>query len=342
MSGAVRSLLLISLVAACGRDAEPKPAVATAAPAPAPTAVVTVDAGIAVAPGTWNEHLARGRVHAKAKRWPQAIAELEAALAAKPDSVAVAAELGWALFQSQAYERAAAVMAPFEAAASSPQHAALYYNVGRVAEARGDLEAAKQAYRRSLNQRENPSVRARLRALELPRSAGAAAGPFASIEAFCAGRDCAPDPGLTGSTLTAATAPWRAGRIVVAGADCHLAMSTGRGWFVFDTEIQCNGGGRVDELVAREIAASAAGAELLLRLRVDSYTNVTFGAEDELGAHETCTGYVVACGVGPSGVPSCTPAIEEGSAWNAQCGEGAQRWDEAHPVDVAALRLAFP
>ncbi len=75
-------------------------------------------------------------------------------------------ELGWALFHVGELEQAEALSIEAMAhAGTKAKLAAILYNLGRIHEARGDLEGAAAHYQKSLELRPNATVQARLEAL---------------------------------------------------------------------------------------------------------------------------------------------------------------------------------
>jgi tetratricopeptide (TPR) repeat protein len=197
---AKRSTLLASVMialSACGEPkpepaaapAPPQPAVATDAAAKAPARPITApppppqaakdkalarfDAAAAKAQATqFRDHLAAGRKAVKAKKFPEGIKALEAALTIDPNHASALAELGWALYLSGELAKAErATRQAITAATQDRTRGAALYNLGRIHEDRGEKDEAALAYQRSLTLRPNDTVSARLTALE---SAGAA------------------------------------------------------------------------------------------------------------------------------------------------------------------------
>lgn len=136
--------------------------------------------------------LRKGRAHAKAKRWGEAVSEFEAALAAVPMDERALSELGWAAFQAGDHEKAEKANADSVRVSSRPElKAASLYNLGRVAEARGDADRAAALYADSLVLRPNKTVVKRLVALgkPAPKSDPAAQGGEVPCTAPVAGPD---------------------------------------------------------------------------------------------------------------------------------------------------------
>lgn len=200
------SLLSFALAsAACSRSEPAAPADAappslhdagtTTADATAPDAGTKAHARVdAGAPSSASRaamlrDLAAGRKLAKAKDWTGASKALERALTVAPDDVHVLADLGWVAFQMNDLARAEAVNKRALANAKDPKmRAPILYNVGRVAEAKGDKEAAKRAYAESLTLRDNAEVKKRLASVgggDEPVATLPCAQPFADVAALC-------------------------------------------------------------------------------------------------------------------------------------------------------------
>ncbi len=168
-------------VAGCGGKKQPPSKERPAEPAPTPVAM-PADAGTTArlhsprpsyTPEQLREYkkkLQAGRKLARAKKWGEAVAAFEAALAAVPMDSRALSELGWAAFQAGDFDRARQANADAVRAATDPAvEAASRYNLGRVAEATGDADGAAREYRASLELRPNDTVAARLDGLGKPR-----------------------------------------------------------------------------------------------------------------------------------------------------------------------------
>jgi tetratricopeptide (TPR) repeat protein len=170
-----RACLALLLCLGCGKSASPPPASPDAA-ALAPRA----DAAVAVAEALGREklnipketrleyrkRLKAGRKAGEKRQWSDAVAELEAALAAVPGDPRALSELTWALFQSGDHARARQVgLDAVRLAPDANLRAAGLYNLGRVAEAAGDKDAAVRHYKESLGLRRNDAVEKRLAGL---------------------------------------------------------------------------------------------------------------------------------------------------------------------------------
>jgi len=286
--------------------------------------------------GSAAELLRRGRALAARGRHADAVAVLDAALRASPDDPLVLNELGVALREVGDLVRAEAVCREAAKAAEPRVRAAALYNLGRVLERRRDTAAAIAAYRDSLQLRHARSARERLIALdptfttEVTRT-HPLQGPLPSIEQWCSqqGELCGPrdaeifvalpDPDPSHEPDPAwrpgQHAPWEELRVMVSQRQettCVVGLRTKRGWFV-DQIPDCAAAhysGRGVRVQLDDAIASAEGHELQLRFRgYDPYR--TWDAASQHSAYATEDhGAVVICGLGPSGIPHCTPSIE--------------------------------
>lgn len=193
----------LGLVVACSRTES------TAGDAAAPSvAVAAVDAGAPAQPKDAGHRgagalpakerakalkdLNEGRRLSRAKDWTAAMKAFESVLAVAPDDVHALSELGWAAFQANELTRAESANRRALASAKTPSvRAPILYNIGRVAEARGNRDAAAKAYAESLALRDNAEVKKRLGALDAgaPSSEGTprlCSQSFADTAAACA------------------------------------------------------------------------------------------------------------------------------------------------------------
>lgn len=110
----------------------------------------------------------QARELAAEKRWTDALASAAKAVAAKPGDPATLAEQGW--LQFQAGDPTAALATSWEAlslASDKALQGAIFYNLGRVYEEKGDKSAARTFYSQSLQSRPgNATVQKRLDALQ--------------------------------------------------------------------------------------------------------------------------------------------------------------------------------
>jgi len=284
--------------------------------------------------------LKRGQSAYSNNDYQAAIAAFNEALAAIPGDARALSELGLAAYRKQDFAAAeASLRRSIAAAGDHDVKGASLYNLGRVLEDRGDKPGAIDAYRQSLGERPNATVRERLAGLD---AAAAAAldplaprvllGPFADLTQFCATArraECRGEPGEGDSEyrcdgkpirkLDAPAAPYRA--VVLFNASCwfdprhdyglrkyHLAIRTKDGWFVARESPATWNNRRCDEaLTVRglELTDAVAGGAPEVVLRVERKGECTGG-----GGSETWTDqYLVVAGVGASGRPSATPPI---------------------------------
>jgi tetratricopeptide (TPR) repeat protein len=206
-------LVIAALAAAsCGRTEAPrpetKPAAQTASPAPhaepAPASKPASAARGAPAPlskekiASYRALLRDGRLKVKAGALEEGIALFEEALALRPGDPRLLVELGWAAFLAGDLQRAEAATAQgLPGARGKPSEGAALYNLGRIAEQRGDKDEAARRYRESLSARPNAAVEKRLSALGLgpaaepagrtdtPAELGPLEGPLQSLDAVC-------------------------------------------------------------------------------------------------------------------------------------------------------------
>ncbi|HEX3478876.1 MAG TPA: tetratricopeptide repeat protein, partial [Kofleriaceae bacterium] len=231
--------------------------------------------------------------------------------------------------------RAEAVCRQAANAAEPRVRAAALYNLGRVLERRRDTAAALAAYRDSLQVRHTRIVRERLIALDPTATSEVTRthplqGPVASLEPWCTqqGERCGPSD----VTIVAALAdpdpsqkpdpawppgqhaPWDELRIFVSQVhetECVVGLRTKRGWFV-DRIPDCAAAhysGHEAEVQLDDAIAGAEGNELQLVLRsFDPYRTWDPASQHSAYATEDHEAVLV-CGLGPSGIPHCTPSI---------------------------------
>lgn len=286
----------------------------------------------------YRDALRRGRAADKRGDHAAAVTAFGQALAAAPADPRADSELGWAAFRAGDLPRALRATQESIAGTTEPAvRAASLYNLGRIFEAQKQPGPAADAYRQSLSLRENPTVRARLVALVPATPAGeplapaALDGPFARLVDWCKasvqGPDepCDPDGGRVFAAETrtlAGSGRWRELRIFRAGYDeaCALAVRTPAGWFATRAIVECREmGGRWDRDVSaedlrfRDLVAGG-DLELTLRFASDMTRNVTdWVAADDVGddfmvLEQTHEVWLVVCGLGRTGAPSCLPA----------------------------------
>lgn len=141
--------------------------------------------------------LADGRKKVRAKEYAAGIALYEKALALRPGDPRLLVELGWAAFLAGDLERAETATRQGLAGTRDAKAAgAALYNLGRVAEQRGDEAEAARVYKESLAVRPNAVVEKRLAALGADAAVaadgagsdselGPLAGPLPSLKATC-------------------------------------------------------------------------------------------------------------------------------------------------------------
>ncbi len=291
--------------------ATPPPApAADAAPAPAkrgPAEPAEPSPDAAKARRAYADALARGRKLVDGKKPAEAATAFREALAARPDDPVALSELSWALFESGDHEGAIkAASSSIERSADAPWlTAASLYNRGRASEASGKRDAAIADYQRSYELRSHPAVRKQLEQLgaRVPESVWKAEpleGPVASVEDFCTKLGY-PDKDdgceiqqeaqpVKGSWVARELALWR----VPWKTDddyptLSAALLTDEGWFVLNE--LCEVGNHMHCEVTK---VAVAGNTMAFFVHTDA------GKWD---THEE--NFVLACGRGKSGTPSC-------------------------------------
>lgn len=353
------SLALLLALAGCPRHddrgaasaavaaAPPVPAPPTASPAPAapakniPRPADTLDRETRA---RYRAALADGRALHRKGDYRAAMAAFERALAIDPDDPRALAELGWAAFFARDLDVAEArTRAALARTVDAGGKGSVLYNLGRIAEERGDSAEAVALYRQSLHERPNDTVRDRLARLDPAAVTVYDAltpiplrGPFSTLEKFCAGHTTLdgesvpcdpaapfPDEVYEGPTaLPAGEGPILAARVLWAAGTTsptlasevlvHLAIRTAQGWFVGPPvgDIYNPGAFGIHasmKATALELEDLVAGGapELAYRFSLDRY-------DSDLGLNEyesTTERALVVCGIGASGAPSCTGAI---------------------------------
>ncbi len=263
--------------------------------------------------------------------WAGAAAAFAQALAAKPNDGVAQSELGWVAFQQKDLDRAEQLIAKAIGALDEPhQLGAAYYNLGRVHEARNNKDAAVSAYKTSLEKRPNHVVRDRLAKLD-PAAAAAADpaatrfldGPFKTQEEACKtlAESGAQETCDSFQTIDKPAAPWKAVKLVKHGEQEELALmvQTAAGWFVSKDLAACSyeqlmQSCRVGAFAVENILA---GPEPDVRLdfgEASEYRDDVEGDDGE-ALHPLVVDeqrYLMACGVGASGKPSCTGLLTVG------------------------------
>jgi hypothetical protein len=132
----------------------------------------------------YRQLLEEGRTLTKADKLDEAMAKYRAALEIDPSNPTVLAELGWAQLKANMLDDAqATTMSALRLAQEDDARGMMLYNLGRIAEARSETEAAITYYRTSLEKRPgNATVQGHLDALlagTQPTSASAGLGRIA-------------------------------------------------------------------------------------------------------------------------------------------------------------------
>jgi tetratricopeptide (TPR) repeat protein len=325
-----RSVLVVLVLAACGKENKEAPA-----PAPAePVAPLTEarDAGLdraasppAPAPtidyratASYGAALVLGRKLVHADKFAEATRAFEDALSKLPDDPVALSELSWSAFKAGQLDRAAkAARKSASATGNKRLRAASLYNLGRVLEARAERDGAVAAYLTSYRLRPRPAVAKRLYALgaEIPagglQRAMPLAGPATELTELCAEPCVAPvTSGVTGPThIDEPPPPYRAiGFFRAAGeAGCRLQIATERGIYAgADDLFNCTADradARVDRLEVVDVVPGGA-PEIAVEFSGAWYR---VGAVDDVwGAGWKRDHHLVVCGIGATGTPSCT------------------------------------
>ena len=135
----------------------------------------------------YSQAMAEGARQMAGKAFRAAATSFQAALDARPDDSRALAELSWASFLTNDFAGAARAAWRATYYTQNPRlQATAFYNLGRASEALGATADAEAAYAASLDLRDNPEVRARLKhlasALLAPHRL---VGPFARPEDSC-------------------------------------------------------------------------------------------------------------------------------------------------------------
>lgn len=132
----------------------------------------------------YTQALAEGRKRAGEKKWADAVAAFERAVAARPGEPRAMAELGYAAGMAGDADKAALWNDKALAAATDPvTQAQVHYNQGKVLEKQGKKDQARGHYERSLALRPNATVSAALSGLGV--HAGNCDKVFPSVAALC-------------------------------------------------------------------------------------------------------------------------------------------------------------
>lgn len=284
--------------------------------------------------------LKKGRELQHKKKYADALAAFEQGLAAMPDDAVLDSEAGWTAYLLKDYDKAQELTRKALALEATPAvRAASLYNLGLIAEAKGDRTAAAGRYGESLRLRPNATVRKALLAIDPgaaaqfdPFAPQKLAGPFDSIAAFCKTQPAKEVESLDGLDMpcTCGTLQKPEGKVTlglpfekvevfrrqciaadstngnggIGDNEYRVAVKTANGWYV--GQIESDGFNRHCATDFKLHGASVEQHGPLLAL-------VRFGLEGGCGgglfSNEFTGERVVAVAVGPSGVPSATPAV---------------------------------
>ena len=287
---------------------------------------------LAALPDGFAAALKEGRRLSAKGDYPAAIKSFDQALAAVPHDPTALSELGFAALKAGQLDRARKCTLEAVDGAGDPHiKAATLYNLGLIDEAQGNPAAAIGDYQRSLALRPNKTVEAKLAALQsaVAPVAGAAGGgsdalgidaltgPKRGLGEVCAaafpGKQCKLD-GAPVAQLAAPTSPYQAVEVVTTptdeGESDLLLIRTARGWYFRPLGDRQQQGGKfgtresldVKELAARPLATDGAPA-IVLRYTAASLTGTDDGTDADYEDR------MVLCGVGASGVPSCSDRL---------------------------------
>ncbi len=239
---------------------------------------------------------------------------------AEPDPGRDEAERGFAALRAHDLDRAEALTrAALDHATTEAVIGAAWFNLGAIAEARGDREGAIAAYTSSMTARPHRATRARLEVLdpELARTLDPfaptpMAGPIASLDQLCqvlVDSSCECDdvktiaaPGKHG--IAAPFASFGVMHLPCARGSLVVAVKLPAGWYVADVWPEDS----EDLMHCGDPAYKIGDATMHGRVAAIEYrgsTSCSHRASDwEWREHG-----VIAIGVGASGAPSVTPAI---------------------------------
>lgn len=344
---------------------EPRPAREVDDAVPASTrAPASLDTLSAPARHRFGAAVAEGRRLHHGKDFEGAIEAYARALDLLPDDPRTLSEMGWAMLFAGRLDDADAALGRAEVAAGEDYrlHASILYNRGRVAEARGRDAAAIDAYQRSLQLRPHPATYRHLSGLEggtryaFGPEVRRLQGPYARLVDFCqeerrvtasqrSGEDiesfaCLPDAarGSAGAAVEVPRAkrlpsPWTGLRFVEVRPNpyalrFHAALQTSEGWFVLPDVAALTRGTpgtteRVTRLVGRDEVLIGGRAQIVLQVEA-RWALTEGGREQESERHRV----EFLCGMGRSGVPSCTGALPRATEATRHEADGVEqtRW----------------
>jgi hypothetical protein len=151
----------------------------------------------------------------------EGIAKYEELLAIDPQYGPALGEIGWAEFKSEHYDAAESyTLRALARAPDDKRRGMFHYNLGRIAEARGQTEAAIHAYALSLEFRPNETVAGRLAEIATVVDAGGTAYEHSAVAEYEAkfGDDAKPRPGIL--EVLASGLPTATDACKLAGEDC--------------------------------------------------------------------------------------------------------------------------
>jgi hypothetical protein len=277
----------------------------------------------------WKAAMERGRAAEKQKRFPDAVKAFQEALTAVPEEPWAETELGWAAYLAGDLALAETATRKAVAMNGDPhQRGASLYNLGLIAEARGDKALAARAYADSLAARPNKTVRAALLAID-PAAAAAIdpyaphsmLGPFPTTQAYCkslknddggACDDCGDLVELGGAAKIKLHEPFDGVHVFLDacadafGKRANLALHTPAGWFVAaNIGFKSDGGHCTHDFKIDDLGWDGA----ILVVDASGESNC-WDAHDE---HDVPTlfqaTWVTFASVGPSKTPSATPRL---------------------------------
>jgi len=320
--------------------------------------------------------LKSGRQALAKRDYKAAMTAFVGCLMVDPKNPRVLSELGYAAYKAGELPAAAKYsQQAIEYSAESDLKGASYYNLGLIAEARGDKAAAIAAYKSSLGARQNSTVRAQLATLDA--AAAAALDPFVpqpmttlhpSLEAFCKAQKavnkrvaasfdedydgdgpkmkCRCDPkAIESGSLAKPSAPYRAVRIFSNRCERDGGSSDASLTDYF-LALQTADGWRIESIVSLESRHYCSEGFTLDSL---SESDVIPGGAREIlirwsqdygcrtGESKNTT-YLRVAGIGPSGKPSLTPTITLSSE---ETGESSSYSGDDAPTTRSVLDFSF-
>jgi tetratricopeptide (TPR) repeat protein len=280
----------------------------------------------------YRVELQRGRKAVSEGAYPDAITAFETALRARPADPMALSELGWAAFLAGDLLRARSTTnQALTLAKDRSLRAACLYNLGRIAEGSGDLKAAIEAYRGSVQLRKNAEVNGRLAALDpttpaqAPLASTILQGPFPSLAAYCDKIRRSPADQCPGefvwanqyfgmqNSLTQPPAPLRTVRVIsvmppTGGENtCHLVVETANGWY--GMPLESDNGCFPHALVLQD---QGPGRAPMIALKLLTFPAVVLNNRPNarwIGYYQP---WLHVCAVGQSGKPSCLGPVDLG------------------------------